>query len=118
MEGLQHPALEGTPAKHLALLHSLAPRFRLSRLPLRSPAEKPVHAFEPLLQFDFHTHPRVDAALEHVLAFGEPVDLQLASLKDSGPCHRDLAEAARTLGSRRFSVIQAVDKGATELLHS
>src|SRR6266513_2937256 len=66
---------------------------------------------------DRHTHPRMNTALKKVFALRQTRDLQLAALKDPGPRHRDVLEAAGTFGSRRLSSIERRYETAPESRH-
>jgi hypothetical protein len=45
------------------------------------------------LHIYFHAHPGMDAALEEMLALRKTRDIEVATLKDSRPRHRDVFKA-------------------------
>lgn len=53
-------------------------------------AHLPGAAGSGLLHLDFQAHPGMNAALKFMLAFRQTRNLQLAALKDSRPCDRDV----------------------------
>ena len=57
----------------------------------------------------------MDAALKVMYTLRETRDLRLATLKDSGPGHRDVREPALTFVNRVLPVIEWRNEAATEL---
>ena len=69
-----------------------------------------------IIDFNLHTHPRMNAALKQVFAFRKTRELELASLQNSRSGHPKIPKATNTFWSGRLSCIQFIDKASTKLL--
>src|SRR5579864_767659 len=67
--------------------------------------------------FDFHTHPGMDAALKKMLTFGKTRHLELAALKDARSGYLHPGKTTVTFGNGSLPIIKPRDKASAELCH-
>src|ERR1700733_4766274 len=69
------------------------------------------------LHVHFHAHPGMDAAFEQVFPLGQTGDIEVTALKNSGPGHGDVLEAAGALRNGRLTIVEARYESSSELFH-
>src|SRR5882762_1599635 len=88
---------DGSPPRDLS---AVPPRY----LALLAPGSRSISlACHGSFHFDFHAHPRMDAALKKMFTFRQTRDLGLAALKDSGFGDREVLKAVGTFGNCSLS---------------
>ena len=70
-----------------------------------------------LFHINRYVHPRMDAALEVMLAFREPGNFKLTALQNSCPSHGDARKSGFAFGDSGLSSIKPLDKTAAEFLY-